>query len=98
MTDVGSQAIDYVIGSLGERLTVEDLPAGNRTRWVPRGKAQLVSAINGGLINFEEATIPYRLSLEELTEWMRWESRFGLQGLRAMKLQQHKAAIRLEHG
>lgn len=93
----GNQAPGYVIGPLGERLTVEDLPATNTTRWVPRRKAQLVSAIKGDLISFDEASTRYRLSLEELTEWMRWESRFGLNGLRAMKLQQNKSATRREH-
>jgi hypothetical protein len=86
----------YVVGPLGERLTLQDLPPANTTRWVPRRKAQLVSAITGGLISFEEASACYRLSLEELTEWMRCESRFGLKGPRAGKLQHYKKKIRAE--
>lgn len=84
----------FVVGPLGERLTVEDLPPTNTGRWVPRRKAQLVSAITGGLISFEEASARYRLSLEELTEWMRWEALFGLKGLQTGKLQYYKTAIR----
>lgn len=96
MSSLKDGSTGFIVGPLGERLTAQDLPASNTTRWVPRRKAQLVSAIQGGLITFEEASHRYRLTLEELTEWMHWESRFGLKGLRAMQLQHYKAAIRLE--
>lgn len=96
MHSIGEKRPEFVVGPLGERLTLHDLPPSNTARWVPRRKAQLVSAISGGLISFEEASHRYRLSLEELTEWMRWETRFGLKGLRAMKLQYYKTAIRRE--
>jgi hypothetical protein len=96
MQNAKTESLSFVVGPLGERLTLENLPPVNTARWVPRRKAQIVSAINGGLISFEEASERCRLSLEESTEWMRWESRFGLKGLRVMKQQHYKAITRLE--
>lgn len=96
MHTVVRESSAFVVGPMGERLTVKDLPQSNTARWVARRKAQLVSAIRGGLITFEEASSRYSLSLEELTEWMRLETSFGLQGLRAGKLQHHRAAVRHE--
>jgi hypothetical protein len=87
---------EFVVGPLGERLTLQDLPSPETGRWVARRKAQLALAIQGGLISFEEASSRYSLSLEELTEWMCWETRFGLKGLRAGKLQYYKNALRRE--
>jgi hypothetical protein len=86
----------FVVGPLGERLTLADLPAANTTRWVPRRKAQIVSAIKGGLLSFEEASVRYTLTSEELAEWTRWEGLFGMKGLRTGKLQYYKTAARHE--
>ena len=44
-----------VIGPLGEPLTLEDLPPQNTQRWVPRRKAEVVAAVNGGLLTVDEA-------------------------------------------
>ena len=55
-----------VIGPLGERLTVDRLPPIDTARWVARRKAQVVAAVSGGLLTFEEACERYSLTLEEL--------------------------------
>ena len=44
-----------VIGPLGEPLTIESLPPASTTRWVVRRKAEVVSAVNGGLLSVDEA-------------------------------------------
>ncbi|MEO1294108.1 MAG: DUF1153 domain-containing protein, partial [Pseudomonadota bacterium] len=39
------------IGPDGERMTLADLPSPETRRWVPRRKAKVVAAIEGGLIS-----------------------------------------------
>src|ERR1700741_3075749 len=39
-----------VIGPLGEPLTLDTLPPPETTRWVVRRKAEVVAAVNGGLL------------------------------------------------
>jgi len=73
----------FVIGPLGERLTLDDLPSPTTGRWVPRRKAQIVSAVTGGLLSLEEACERYRLTQEEYAGWQGALDRHGLHGLRA---------------
>ena len=54
-----------VIGPLGEPLTVDDLPSPKTKRWVVRRKAEVVAAVNGGLLTIDEVLERYSLSLEE---------------------------------
>ena len=44
-----------VIGPLGEPLTLDSLPPPSTTRWVVRRKAEVVAAVNGGLLTVDEA-------------------------------------------
>ena len=60
-----------VIGPLGEPLTMESLPPPETTRWVTRRKAEVVAAVNGGLLSIDEACDRYGLTVEELTTWQR---------------------------
>ena len=46
-----------VIGPLGERLTVESLPPPHTTRWVVRRKAEVVAAVNGGLLTDRKSVV-----------------------------------------
>ena len=39
-----------VVGPLGEPLTLDGLPPPSTTRWVVRRKAEVVAAVNGGLL------------------------------------------------
>ena len=43
-----------VIGPLGEPLTIDDLPSPKTKRWVVRRKAEVVAAVNGGLLTIDE--------------------------------------------
>ena len=79
-----------VIGPLGERLTVESLPPPHTTRWVVRRKAEVVAAVNGGLLTIEEVCERYSLTLEEFASWQRAVDRSGMPGLRVTKIQKYR--------
>lgn len=78
-----------VIGPLGEQLTLQSLPAPTE-RWTCRRKAEVVAAVNGGLLTIDEACGRYRMSVEELASWMRAEERMGMPGLRATRVQENR--------
>lgn len=80
-----------VIGPLGEPLTLESLPPSTTTRWVVRRKAEVVSAVNGGLLTVDEACERYGLSLEEFAGWQRAVDRSGMPGLRVTRIQHYKS-------
>lgn len=81
----------YVVGPLGERLTLKGLPSPSTKRWVARRKAEVVAAVEGGLLSLDEACDRYRLSLQEFVAWQRAIDRAGLAGLRATKSQKYRA-------
>jgi hypothetical protein len=81
-----------VVGPLGEPLTIEGLPSPDTKRWVMRRKAEVVAAVSGGLLSFDEACNRYNLSLEELAGWQRAIERSGMYGLRVTRTQ-HYAAL-----
>ena len=62
------------------------------TRWVPRRKAQVVTAVRGGALSLDEACRRYALTVEEFLSWQRAIDKFGLDGLRATHAQEHRAA------
>lgn len=76
----------FVIGPLGERLTLEALPPPGTQRWVIRRKAEVVAAVQGGLLTFDAACERYNLTLEELASWERNVDRSGMKGLRVTQL------------
>lgn len=79
-----------VIGPLGEPLTLESLPPPGTRRWVVRRKAEVVAAVQGGLLTFDEACERYDLTLEELVSWERAVDRSGMQGLRVTRIQHYR--------
>ena len=80
----------YVIGPDGSPLTIADLPAPGTKRWVIRRKAEVVAAVDGGLLTLDEASKRYSLSLEEFMVWEAVLHRHGLAGLRATRAQQYR--------
>lgn len=80
-----------VIGPLGEPLTLDSLPPAGTTRWVVRRKAEVVAAVNGGLLSADEACARYGLSLEEFAGWQRAVDRSGMPGLRVTRIQHYKS-------
>jgi len=92
MLETGSAKADTVIGPLGEELSVANLPPPQTSRWVVRRKAQVVAAVNGGLLSVREACDRYGLTLEELASWQRAIDREGMPGLRATRVQHYRQA------
>jgi hypothetical protein len=80
-----------VIGPLGEPLTLDSLPAAGTTRWVVRRKAEVVSAVSGGLLTVDEVCDRYSLTVEEFASWQRAVERSGMPGLRVTRIQHYKS-------
>lgn len=79
-----------VIGPTGKPLTLEDLPAANTQRWVIRRKAEVVAAVQGGLLTLEDACKRYSLSVEEFLSWQQAINQNGLAGLRTTRIQKYR--------
>jgi hypothetical protein len=80
----------YVIGPTGARLTLNDLPPPQTQRWVIRRKAEVVAAVRGGLLSFDEACERYRITSEEFTTWQKSIESHGMAGLRTTRIQQYR--------
>ncbi|MEO9600105.1 DUF1153 domain-containing protein [Parasphingorhabdus sp.] len=85
---------ERVIGPFGEALSLSDLPKNNVTRWVIRRKAEVVAAVNGGLLSLEEACARYDLSFEEFLSWQDSIEKSGLPGLRISYLSKYRTEHR----
>ncbi len=68
-----------------------DLPEPRTKRWVPRRKAQVVAAVQGGVLTLDEACHRYALTVEEFLSWQRAIDKYGLAGLRATHAQEYRA-------
>jgi len=79
-----------VIGPVGGLLSMADLRLPTPDRWTPRRKGEVVAAVRGGLLTFDEACERYSLSMEELADWQRASNRSGLAGLRITRLQYYR--------
>lgn len=79
-----------VIGPLGEPLALTDLPPPSTRRWVVRRKAEVVAAVNGGLLSIDDVLERYGLTLEEFASWQRAVDRSGMQGLRVTRIQHYR--------
>ncbi|SEM96522.1 Protein of unknown function [Sphingomonas gellani] len=80
-----------VIGPLGEQLTLDTLPPPSTTRWVVRRKAEVVAAVNGGLLSVDEVCARYGLTVEEFAGWQRAIDRSGMPGLRVTRIQHYRS-------
>jgi transposase-like protein len=57
---------------------------------VSRRKAAVVAAVSSGMITIEEARRRYHMSEEEFFAWRRAYEKFGIRGLRAGRILQHR--------
>jgi len=80
-----------VIGPLGEAMTIDTLPPPGTTRWGVRRKAEVVAAVNGGLLTVDEVCDRYSLTIEEFAGWQRAVDRSGMPGLRVTRIQHYKS-------
>jgi len=79
-----------VIGPYGEPLTLATLPPTETKRWYPRLKAQLVAAVNGGLLSVDDVCKEYRIDFEEFASWQRGLERLGMRGLFITRAQKNR--------
>lgn len=79
-----------VIGPMGEALTLDKLPPRDTKRWVVRRKAEVVAAVNGGLLSLQDACTRYRISAEEFAGWQRAVDHSGMKGLRTTRLKHYR--------
>ncbi len=86
----------WVPGPGGSRITLADLPPPNTTRWVVRRKAEVLAAVNGGLLTASEACARYGLSPEELELWQQAVDRAGVPGLRVTRIQLYRELDRVK--
>lgn len=73
-------------------MTRADLPSPDTRRWVPRRKAKVVAAIEGGLMSEAEALERYRLTPEEYSLWHQAFSSHGMRGLCVTRLGRFRRA------
>src|ERR1700748_3269185 len=88
---LNSKGERYVIGPMGAPLTLADLPPPETERWVVRRKAEVVAAVNGGLLTVDEVCARYRRSVEESASWQRAVDRAGMPGLRVTRIQHYRS-------
>jgi hypothetical protein len=74
----------------GRRLALAELPPAETRRWVARRKAQVVTAVQTGVLTLEEACRRYALSAEEFASWEQAIGRHGLRALRVTRLQEFR--------
>jgi len=79
-----------VTGPDGRTLTLNDLPKPGVARWVTRRKAEVVAAVEGGLLTMESALERWNLSEEEFAGWRNLYTRHGAKGLRTTRIQQYR--------
>lgn len=70
------------------------LPSPTTTRWVASRKAQVVAAVETGIMTIEQVMARYNLSAEEFAGWQRALQRDGVNGLRVAAVQKDRATRR----
>ena len=88
-TDKKNQ-MKFIYGKRDEVLTLPDLPPPETRRWVSRRKAEVVAAVQGGMLTLNEACNRYALSVEEFMSWQQSVERHGVAGLRATHMQKYR--------
>lgn len=85
----GAEAVEP-ISPLGRPMTLADLPPPSTKRWVARRKAEVVSAVRGGLLSLQDACRRYSLSEDEYRSWERLIDDHGLRGLHTTRTQMYR--------
>ena len=82
--------VSFIIGPDGRQITIADLPSPRTKRWVSRRKAEVVAAVEGGLLSLDDVCRRYSLTAEEFMSWEDALHQHGLAGLRATRAQQYR--------
>jgi hypothetical protein len=64
-------------------------------RWLPQRKAEVVAAVDGGVLSLDDALERYALTIEEYLGWQRSLRDGGIAGLRVYA---ERPARRTDHG
>jgi len=72
---------------------LDKLPSPQTRRWVMRRKAQVVTAVNKGILTLNEACSRYHLSEEEFNSWATLLDNHGMHGLRATRIQDYRKQV-----
>jgi hypothetical protein len=80
----------FVPGPFGASLSVSDLPPPDTQRWVVRRKAEVVAAVQGGLLSIDQACARYGLTTEEFIVWQWSMDRYGLRGLKINRIDYYR--------
>src|ERR1700722_13967253 len=89
-TSLPNRSEQVKIVRISRQKELDRLPPPDTRRWVMRRKAQVVAAVRGGLLTFEEACERYRLSEEEFKSWISLLDSYGVRGLRATRSQEYR--------
>jgi len=73
------------------------LPASETVRWTVRRKAEVVAAVRGGLLTFDEACARYAIAMEELVGWQSAVEISGMRGLRTTRSQEYRELFERRH-
>jgi hypothetical protein len=65
------QVVHNIVAKPASRLTLSDLPPRGSMYWTDRQKADVVTAVRGGVLTFAEASEWYMLSAEEFIGWLK---------------------------
>jgi hypothetical protein len=75
----------WVIGPEGFPLSLNDMPPPGIKRWMARQKAEIVIAVESGLLSIVDACKRYDLSPDEFLAWKTAFGRHGMEGLRVTR-------------
>lgn len=79
-----------------QNTNTRSLPPRDTDRWVASRKAQVVAAVESGMLTVDEVLTRYNLSLAEFYGWKRAMERAGVSGLRVAWASQDRANLRRE--
>jgi len=72
------------------RSALAELPPPDTRRWVPRRKAEVVAAVERGILTADDACQRYNLTMEEFESWKQLFRRHGRKGLRVTQMQKYR--------
>jgi hypothetical protein len=81
----------HVIGPLGEALTMKTMPLPLTIRWIARRKAEVVAAVDGGLLTLDEVCDRYKMTIEEFGAWKRAVGNWGMRALYSTQSQHYRS-------
>ena len=77
--------------ALAPNLAPNNLPSTRPKRWVAGRKAEILAAVEVGLLTVEQACARYGLSLDEFLLWKRAVKTAGVSGLKIKRVQDHRS-------